>query len=220
MNAHKASENFADASARYVDVAELSDDEIYKLLSGAVQPRPIAWISTVSERGVRNLAPFSFFTVASRKPPTVAISISERIGFPGETKDTLANILNRGEFVVNIPSVDNAAAVAASSATVTEDVDEFALAQVNAEPAQQIDVPAVADSLVSLECRLRESIPLGLDTLVLGTVVAATVRSGSIDDDMHTDPASGRWLARIAGPYFSRVTPGVNQADIGPGSLQ
>jgi flavin reductase (DIM6/NTAB) family NADH-FMN oxidoreductase RutF len=192
-------------------ITDLDDAQVYTLLCAAVQPRPIAWVSTADRDGVRNLAPFSFFNVASRNPPTLMVSISERIGFPGQPKDTLVNIQQTGEFVVNIPSVDNADAVTASFATVEPDIDEFDLAQVTAIASRAVTPPSVAESLASLECRVAQLIELGTDTVVLGTVVAATTRFGAIDDRLHADQSGGLWLSRLAGPFYSTSTPAVHQ---------
>jgi flavin reductase (DIM6/NTAB) family NADH-FMN oxidoreductase RutF len=192
-------------------IAELDDTQVYTLLSAAVQPRPIAWVATVDRHGTRNLAPFSFFNVASRNPPTLMVSIGERIGFPGRPKDTLVNIQQTGEFVVNIPSVANAEAVTASFATVEPEVDEFDLAGVSAIASRTVTPPSVAESLVSLECRLAQLIEIGTDTAVLGTVVAATTRHGAIDERLHADQSGGRWLSRLAGPYYATTTAAVHQ---------
>ncbi|MGY4710422.1 flavin reductase family protein [Mycolicibacterium sp. CBM1] len=185
------------------DIATMAAADVYKLLSAAVQPRPIAWVSTVSGAGVRNLAPFSFFNVASRDPATVMISIGERIGFPGELKDTLVNIRETGSFVVNIPAAESVEAVTASFATVHPDVDEFELAGVTAIESQTVAAPSVLESLVSLECRLLQEIALGVDTLVLGSVLAATSRPGLLTDTMHVDTLEHKFLGRLAGPYYT-----------------
>lgn len=185
------------------DVATMAAADVYKLLSSAVQPRPIAWISTVSGSGVRNLAPFSFFNVASRDPATLMISIGERIGFPGEPKDTLVNIRETGSFVVNIPAADSVRAVTASFASVHPAVDEFELAGVTAIASQTVAAPSVLESLVSLECRLLQEIALGVDTLVLGSVLGATSRSGLLADDLHVDTVEHKFLGRLAGPYYT-----------------
>lgn len=193
-------------------IADLDDAQVYTLLSAAVQPRPIAWVATVDRDGLRNLAPFSFFNVASRKPPTLMLSIGERIGFPGRPKDTLVNITQTGEFVVNIPSVHNAEAVTASFATVAPEIDEFDLAGVTAVDSQVVAPPSVGESLISLECRLAQLIEVGTDTMVLGTVVAATTRFGALDERLHADLSGGRWLSRLAGPYYATTTAGVHQS--------
>lgn len=201
----------APPATRALDLDRLDGDDIYKLLCTAVQPRPIAWVSTVDSRGVRNLAPFSFFTIASRHPATVMVSIGERIGHPGRPKDTLVNILETREFVVNIPAVGHAAAVTASFATVEPEIDEFDLAGVATAPAHRVSPPLVADALASLECVLADSVRIGTDTAVFGTVVAASVRPDAIDERLHSDPAARLWLSRLAGPYYSAVTHGVHQ---------
>lgn len=203
--------NTTSGNDRTLSMDDLGDDRVYRLLSAAVQPRPIAWISTVDANGARNLAPFSFFNVASRKPPTLMVSIGERIGFPGRPKDTLVNIRDTGEFVVNIPSVHNTTAVTASFATVEPDVDEFDLAGVTATDSHAVIAPSVAESLVSLECRLANLIEIGTDTVVFGTVVAATTRFDALDDNLYADLSGGRWLSRLAGPYYATTTAGVHQ---------
>jgi flavin reductase (DIM6/NTAB) family NADH-FMN oxidoreductase RutF len=88
-----------------IDPSELDPQSVYKLLIGSVVPRPIAWTSTVSAEGARNLAPFSFFTVASRQPPMLCISVGPRVDSNIRTKDTLDNIEATEEFVVNIVSL-------------------------------------------------------------------------------------------------------------------
>lgn len=185
------------------DIDSMSSGDVYKLLSCAVQPRPIAWISTVSGDGVRNLAPFSFFNVASRNPATLMISIGERIGSPGELKDTLVNIRDSGEFVVNIPSADSVDAVTASFATVAAEIDEFELSQMTAVPSVSVSAPSVLESLVSLECRTLQEFALGSDTLVLGTVTTVTSRPGLLTSDLHVDTLQHRFLGRLAGPFYT-----------------
>ena len=88
-----------------IDPAALDTTAIYKLLIGAVVPRPIAWVSTHSRDGILNLAPYSFFTVASRQPPMLAISIGPRTGGEPYPKDTLSNIRETKEFVINSVSM-------------------------------------------------------------------------------------------------------------------
>lgn len=198
---------------RDIELESLPDSEVYKLLSIAVQPRPIAWVSTVGADGVDNLAPFSFFNVASRTPPTLMFSIGERIGHPGRAKDTLINIEATGEFVVNIPARDHARAVTASHETVESDIDEFVLAAVEKRDSTKVRPKAVANALVSLECTLLQTLPIGTDTVVFGSVVAATVRGDAVDERLYSDPDAGLWLARLAGPYYSAVAGGVHQDD-------
>ena len=88
-----------------IDPAKLDTQSVYKLLVGAVVPRPIAWVSTRSRDGVLNLAPYSFFTVVSREPPMLAISIGPRTGGEDYPKDTLTNMRESQEFVINMVSM-------------------------------------------------------------------------------------------------------------------
>jgi flavin reductase (DIM6/NTAB) family NADH-FMN oxidoreductase RutF len=185
------------------DIGAMTEGDVYKLLSCSVQPRPIAWVSTVSADGTRNLAPFSFFTVASRNPATLVISIGERIGSPGEPKDTLVNVRETGNFVVNIPAADTVEAVTASFATVEPDVDEFTLSGATPIPSHSVSAPSVLESLISLECELLREIDLGTDTLVLGTVTTVTSRPGLLSESLHVDTLEHPFLGRLAGPFYT-----------------
>lgn len=202
------------------DVIALEPDMAYKLLVGAVQPRPIAWVSTIGRDGIANLAPFSFFTVASRNPATVLFSVSGREG--GGVKDTLRNVRETGDFVVNIPSRHHHEAVGISSAPVESDVDEFDLAGVTALPSAKVLAPRLAESALSLECRLAQEVVLGTDTVVFGQVVWAHVADGVVDQRIRVDNDVLQPLGRLAGPWFTgpltaipQVTPPVSAASRG-----
>ncbi len=108
-----------------IDPSNLEVQEGYKLLIGSVVPRPIAWTSTVSREGTYNLAPFSFFTVASRNPPMLCISVGPRQGDGGPTKDTLENIEDTEEFVINIVSLALSNKMHESSKNHPPEADEF-----------------------------------------------------------------------------------------------
>ena len=122
-------------------------------LNAIVAPRPIGWISTVSAAGARNLAPYSFFNVINYTPPLVAFS---SMGW----KDSVANVKETGEFVWNLATRAQAAAMNATSATVPADVDEFTLAGLDALPASLVKPDRVAGSPVQFECRLTQLIQL------------------------------------------------------------
>ena len=108
---------------RVLDPAQIAANDIYKLMIGMIVPRPIAFVSTVDVAGVRNLAPFSYFTACGSNPPVVCFSTSVRSG-PRPYKDTLKNVEATGEFVVNIVSEEFAAQMNMSSAEVAPEVDE------------------------------------------------------------------------------------------------
>ncbi|MGJ9411541.1 flavin reductase family protein [Aeromicrobium sp. CF4.19] len=146
-----------------------SDDvDAYRLLTALVVPRPIAWISSLSADGVGNLAPHSFFSVACADPPIVSFTSVGR-------KDTLANVMATGEFVVNIASREHLEVINNSSARFAADVDEADALGIAMEPSAHVSTPRVASSPASLECRLHSTHDLGNSVLVLGDVLAITV---------------------------------------------
>jgi flavin reductase (DIM6/NTAB) family NADH-FMN oxidoreductase RutF len=174
--------------------------DCYKLLIGSVVPRPIAWASTVSRGGWRNLAPFSFFTVASRNPPTLAISIGPRTEGDRPTKDTLDNIRDTGELVINVVSLPLANAMHESSKVHPPKVDEFEAAGLAPAQCEAVSAPRVEEALVSMECRLDRVLPIGEDHLVLARMVRFHVRD-DLYEDGRIDIAALQPLGRLAGDY-------------------
>lgn len=184
-------------------IDDLAAADAYRLLVGAVVPRPIAWISCERGDGVRNAAPFSFFNVASRSPMTLAISIGPPADEAKKDKDTLAIIRERGEFVVNIANADLIDAVVATSEEVAVDVDEFALAGLTETRADEIDAPMIAEAPISMECRLREVHEIGTDALVLGHVVRIHVDDEVLGPTGRIEAPRLRPLGRLGGPTFA-----------------
>ncbi len=147
----------------------------YRLLTALVVPRPIAWVSTVSAAGVGNLAPHSFFSVASARPPMVTFtSVGE--------KDTLANVRDTGEFVVNVASVDQMELVNATSALVGAEVDEAAAFGVEMEASQFVRPLRVAAAPASIECRAHSTVPVGNSVIVIGEVLGFALRADVMHD--------------------------------------
>lgn len=172
-------------------------------LNAIVAPRPIGWISTVSVAGVRNLAPYSFFQLFNYRPPIVGFSSS---GW----KDSAANIAATGEFVWNLVTRDLAEAMNASSAGVGADVDEFALAGLDAVPSNLVAPPRVAESPVAFECRHTQTLRLetvegrDLDQWVFfGEVVGVHIAPALIQDGTYRT-AAAHPISRGGGPadYF------------------
>lgn len=184
-----------------IDPSKLDQRSTYKLLIGSVVPRPIAWTSTLSKEGVRNLAPFSFFTVASRQPPTLCISVGPRVGGDVPTKDTLENIEETGEFVVNIVSVALSNTMYESSKNHPPEADEFEKAGLTAAPCQAVAAPRVEEAGVSMECLLERVVPLGTDHLVLGRMVRFHVKDELYEKDGRIDVGRLDPLGRLAGNY-------------------
>jgi flavin reductase (DIM6/NTAB) family NADH-FMN oxidoreductase RutF len=196
------------------DTASLAPVEVYKLLAGSVVPRPIAWVSSVDADGVPNLAPFSFFTVASANPPVVCFCPSVRGTKDGlrATKDTLENIRATREFVVNIVSEETVEAMNQTAAQLPPDVDEFAFAGLTSIPGEQVRAPRVAEAKVQMECRLRQIIEVSAEvmggSLVLGDVVCFHVSERVLEPNFHVAPEKLRAIGRMAGSGYIRTTDG------------
>lgn len=183
-------------------VADLSDSAAYKLIVGAVQPRPIAWVSSISPSGVRNLAPFSFFNVASRKPLTIMLSIGPPEDDGKDEKDTLSNIRSTGEFVVNVVSEDFAPDMVVTSAVLPAATDEFSVAGLTAIPSAIVVPPRVAGVPMALECVLHSIHSVGTDYVVFGRVVMVHAQADIVNDRFHVDTSRMRPIGRLAGPMY------------------
>jgi len=172
------------------DPAEMGGRSFYRLLTSVVVPRPIAWVSSVSTDGVANLAPHSFFTIASVNPPVVSFtSVGE--------KDSLRNIRDTGEFVISLAPEDMFEAVNATGTGFAAEVSEFDAAGIASEPSATVRPPRVAGSPVALECRLHEIHPVGDCFVVYGEILRAAIRSDTLDGDSHPRIEALRPLSRL-----------------------
>jgi len=193
---------------RAIDPAEYPAPDIYKLMIGLIVPRPIAFVSSLDASGVRNLAPFSYFTGCSTNPPVVCFCTAVRSG-PLPHKDTLTNVRATGEFVVNIVSEEFAAQMNQCSAEVAPDVDEFELSGLTPLASELVKPPRVADSKAQMECRLREIITVsekpGGGILVLGDVLRFHVLEGLVDDRFRVDQEKLDAIGRMGGPTYTRT---------------
>jgi flavin reductase (DIM6/NTAB) family NADH-FMN oxidoreductase RutF len=159
---------------------DLQPIERYKLLIGLVIPRPIAWVSTWSENGVANCAPFSFFNVISEEPPLCILSFNWR--GDGALKHTLKNIRRTGEFVVNLADEDTANAMHLSGTELPEAESEFAKYALTPVPAKTVRHPRIAEAAASLECRVERRIQFGPEReMVVGEILLVHAREGIID---------------------------------------
>ncbi len=168
-----------------------------------VAPRPIGWIASQSATGVLNLAPYSFFNAFNYTPPIIGFSSN---GY----KDSVRNVSETREFVWNLATRPIVEAMNATSAPVAHEVSEFDLGGLTAEPSQVVTVPRVAESPVSMECRLSQLIQLTgangdlVDTwLVLGEVVGVHIREDLLEDGIY-NTAKAQPVVRGGGPsaYF------------------
>lgn len=160
------------------------EHNFYRVLTGVVVPRPIAFVSTISADGIVNLAPFSFFNAVASDPPTIVFSSSRRAG--SKAKDTLTNVEETGEFVVNVVVDDIAEAMNKTAAEFPVEVNEFDIAGLTEAPSVKVKAPRVSESPVNMECRLKQVVDLGRDPatghgLVIGEVIYMHIRDDLIN---------------------------------------
>lgn len=186
-----------------VDSDDLDPRAAYRLLTGVVVPRPIAWITTLSSDGVVNLAPFSAFTLVANDPPMVGVNIGLR---GGERKDTARNIHASGEYVVNIPRWDDRERVHNSARHERPETSEADVQGVRLLASDLVAPPRVADAPVSMECRLSQSVVFGRAgaEFTVGEVLRFHVRA-DLYKEGRIDTAALDPAARVAGPAYSRV---------------
>ena len=160
------------------DPAIVARREIYRLLTGSVVPRPIGWASTVSGKGVANLAPFSFFTVVCVIPPMISLTIARNPD--GSEKHTLKNVRETGEFCFNVVTHPVWKEMVDSANAIPEDDSEFAKTGLTPIPSVKVKAPRVKEVPIHFECKLNQVIELGPNRhpLVIGEVVY-----------FHVDPA-------------------------------
>lgn len=192
---------------RTLDPSQIAPNDIYKLMIGIIVPRPIAFVSTINLVGIRNLAPFSYFTACSSNPPVVCFCTSVRTG-PRPHKDTLLNVEATGEFVVNIVSEEFAAQMNLTSADVPPETDEFELSGLTPLASDLVRPPRVAESKAQMECRLQQIVHVsdqpGGGILVLGEVLRFHVLD-SLLDGYKIDPDKLNAIGRMGGPAYTRT---------------
>jgi flavin reductase (DIM6/NTAB) family NADH-FMN oxidoreductase RutF len=202
-----------------VTPSDIPHSELYGILLNSVAPRPIAWVSTMSAAGQLNLAPFSFFNVVCVDPPLLGFSPGLRRrkqadagdgeAALGEAKDTLRNIRETKEFVVNVVTYDLAEAMNVTSGEYDGSVNEFELARVTPAPSKMVRPPRVAESQVSFECKLHRILdfstkPTGA-SLVIGEIVAIHMSDAHMKDGK-LDRNSLDMIGRMGGIQYTRTT--------------
>jgi flavin reductase (DIM6/NTAB) family NADH-FMN oxidoreductase RutF len=180
-----------------------SAHDMHEIMAAIIMPRPIAWVSTVGADGVFNLAPFSFFTCASIRPPLVCFAVGRKSN--GGKKDTLTNVEASKDFVVNIVDEELAPAMSQTSAGYPPEVDEFHESGLTPVKADVVKAPLVAESPMSMECELRQILTFGENSdghrLIIGEVVRFHIR-----DDLYAsgqiDVSKLRHIGRLGGEAF------------------
>jgi len=191
-----------------IDPSVASPRDIYKVMISCITPRPIAWVSSISPRGVPNLAPFSFFNGVGANPPTVVFCPVNRRD--GSRKDTLINIEATPEFVVNIVPYSLAVPMNATSGELPYEVNEFDVAKLTPEPSVKVKVPRVKEAPVHFECVLHQIInvgsgPLGAN-LVIGRIVWMDISDSVLDSAGQIDARKLDTIGRMGGALYARTT--------------
>jgi len=196
-----------------MDVApsQLPYREFYNILISTVVPRPIAWVSTISASGQPNLAPFSFFNAVCAKPPLLVFAPGMRLpkkASGGEPKDTLRNVRETGEFVINMVTYELAEAMNLTSGDYDSSINEFEVAHVASVPSKIVRPRRVAESPVSFECKLYQILdfnpgPEG-GSLVIGEIVSLHISDQHIKEG-RLDRSSLDLIGRMGGMQYTRT---------------
>lgn len=165
------------------DFEALPAKDRYRLLCSFVAPRPIALVSTVDATGVANAAPMSFFNVFSQDPPIVILGLQVRPD--GSVKDTVKNMRQSGEFVVNLCDMSIAQQMVDCGIPFDSDVDEFEMTGLSPSPSTKVKPPRVAEAPAAMECRVERFIDYPSRVIVLGEVVQMHVRNECLDENGH-----------------------------------
>lgn len=191
------------------DMRELRLGDRYKILNSTVTPRPIAWVTTVSRDGVVNAAPYSFFNVCGVEPPLVVLGLLKDLRTRA-LKDTARNILDTGEFVVNLVCEADAEKMNLSSVDAPSGVSEIDYAGIETAPATVVKPPLIASSPVSFECRKTVALDLGThQTVMIGEILVAHIADPFISnpEKLYLDTPAMGLIGRTHGAgWYARTT--------------
>lgn len=189
---------------------ETDPRKLYSFVTSAIIPRPVAFVSTVSKEGVRNLSPFSYFNAVSTQPPLLMIAPVVKMK-DGSQKDTYLNLKDVPELTINMVTYDMAEQMSLASSPYPSDVDEFAKSGFTPIKSDWVAADRVAESPVSFECKVYNIIELGQQggagNLVLCEILAVHIKEELLDEKGLIDPFKADFIARLGGNYYSRIIP-------------
>jgi len=185
---------------------DISEREVYKILKGTIIPRPIAFVTTISQEKIINGAPFSYFNIVSPNPPMVSLSIQRERGL----KDTARNIYNNGEFVIHVVDRENVAKINETATTLPYNESEIELAKLTQVPSEIITVPGVKEAKVRMECKLVKAVPLEKEgtavcDLFIGEVVQFHLDEAIYEDNGRISAKSLNPVSRLAGAEYAKI---------------
>lgn len=184
-----------------------SERDNYKLLTGTIIPRPIAFVTTMSEEKVVNGAPFSYFNIVSANPPMVSLAIQRP---EGRLKDTARNIYNNREFVVHIVDIDNVEKINETAASLPFNESELELANLTQVSSDLISVPGIKEAKVRMECKLIQAVPFGKEgstgsDLFIGEVIQFHLDETIYEESGRIDERALNAVGRLAGANYAMI---------------
>lgn len=190
-----------------VEPSTLRGSEFHDFFSGLIIPRPIAFVSTVDEKGRYNAAPFSAFARLTSVPPVLVLAIARR---KGQKKDTVRNIESVGDFVVNMVDENLAKAMNQASADYPAGVDEIREAGLSALKSDKVRSPRIAEAPISLECKLIQIIELGSSpdrsSIIFGEILLVHIKD-EVMTEGKIDPLKAKIIGRLGdGDLYCRTT--------------
>ena len=195
----------------HVAMAGLSNMQKYWLITGSIAPRPIALVTTRGANGLHNAAPFSSFTYMGEDPPLMVIGVDlygEESHRPGEIKDTLRNIQDRGEFVVNMVDESLLEKMVRCGSDFPSDVSELDAVGLSLAPSQAMETQRIAETPIAWECKLYKILDFATSrSIVFGEIVAMYFRDDLLDADaMRVRVDRFAPCGRLGGPNYSRTS--------------
>ena len=189
------------------DIQNTDSSILYKLLTGTIIPRPIGWISTIDENGINNLAPFSYFNMVSSDPPCLMFSTRRD---DNKNKDTLNNVLQNNQFVVNLVTIDLVEQMNTTSAAVPATVDEFELANITPIDSVFVKPKRVKESLVHFECEKIHHYFMDNETgggacIIIGKIITMHIDDSILMENHKIDLEKYKPVARLAGSNYSKL---------------
>lgn len=191
-----------------IDPSSRSERDNYKIMTGSIIPRPIAWVTTMSPAGIVNAAPFSYFNIVTSNPPMISVSVQRK---NGAMKDTARNAEALGEFVVQIADEHNVESVNRTAANLGPDESEAETFGLALAPSDVVRVPGLADAAVRMECSVERIVTLGgtADTpacdLLIGRIVRFHIDERIYDERGHVDAEGLRPVSRLAGNNYAKL---------------